>query len=386
MLVPGWTGSKEDFLTLLPEIAARGRAVVALDQRGQFETAGPDDPNAYSLDELAEDLLAVASAMSPDPVDLVGHSFGGLVAARAVVRRPLAVSSLVLLCSGPGALAADRHPELKAVADALEASDLQATWSAMRRQERASGAAMPPDDVEAWLERRFLTGNPVALHAKTRHLIEAPDHRWLLAETPTPVLVLAGELDDGWPVTVQSAMAADIGAELELLDGLGHSPAVEDPIRTAAHLGSFWDRWSGPATTFSAVLGGATSDVPRARHLVRSSLGSDLDDEDHQDAELLTSELVTNAIIHARPPVVLTGVMRGEILLVMVADAGGGPTIQSRRDHGRGLPIVSAVSRRCGAWTDSHGTTAWFWLRVPQASGNAGSSPEPPSGSSPAHG
>ena len=53
LLVPGYTGSKEDFLLILQALAAAGRQVVAIDMRGQFETPGADDPGAYQLGALA---------------------------------------------------------------------------------------------------------------------------------------------------------------------------------------------------------------------------------------------------------------------------------------------------------------------------------------------
>src|SRR5690606_20183834 len=40
LLVPGWTGSKEDFAALLPLLADAGFDVTAYDQRGQYETPG----------------------------------------------------------------------------------------------------------------------------------------------------------------------------------------------------------------------------------------------------------------------------------------------------------------------------------------------------------
>jgi len=60
LLIPGWTGSKEDFTPLLPLLAAAGFDATAYDQRGQFETHG--EPGAdYTLDGFASDALAMAS-------------------------------------------------------------------------------------------------------------------------------------------------------------------------------------------------------------------------------------------------------------------------------------------------------------------------------------
>src|SRR5215212_11952232 len=76
LLVPGYTGSKEDFAPLLAPLADAGFRVVALDQRGQYESPGPDDPARYSVAELASDVLAVAAVLRQEcgePLHLVGH-------------------------------------------------------------------------------------------------------------------------------------------------------------------------------------------------------------------------------------------------------------------------------------------------------------------------
>src|SRR6201995_3871657 len=59
VLVPGFTGSKEDFLAILHQLGAAGRRVLAIDQRGQYQTPGPDDPAAYAIRELGADVAAI---------------------------------------------------------------------------------------------------------------------------------------------------------------------------------------------------------------------------------------------------------------------------------------------------------------------------------------
>src|SRR6201988_5126853 len=62
LLVPGYTGSKEDFIAILGPLAAAGRRVIAIDQRGQYQTQGPDDPDAYDPLELGADVAALFEA------------------------------------------------------------------------------------------------------------------------------------------------------------------------------------------------------------------------------------------------------------------------------------------------------------------------------------
>ncbi|MFC6481502.1 alpha/beta fold hydrolase [Streptomyces goshikiensis] len=122
LLVPGYTGSKEDFIGMLEPLAAAGYRVVAVDGRGQHESPGPREESAYTLEELARDVLAQAGALgAAGPLHLLGHSLGGLVVRTAVVRDPAPFASLALLSTGPGAVCEDQRGRTKLLVAALEA-------------------------------------------------------------------------------------------------------------------------------------------------------------------------------------------------------------------------------------------------------------------------
>lgn len=229
LLVPGWTGSKEDFTQLLPLLAQARFDATAYDQRGQFETPGTDDDD-YTLEALAADAVAMAQTVSGGPVHLLGHSFGGLVVQTAAAESPAAWRSLSLLCTGPGALGDSPTRPLRNLADALLTVPL---LELHRIGERAVDAPRPPD-VAAFLERRFTANSPDSLRAMTLHLLEAPDRVAEVAATGLPVWVGYGELDDAWPLTTQADMARRLGTEPVVLPGIGHSPGVEDPEALAA--------------------------------------------------------------------------------------------------------------------------------------------------------
>src|ERR1700761_8284698 len=80
-------------------------------------------------------------------------------------------------------------------------------------------------------------------------------------------------------------------------------------------------------------------------------------------AKLLTSELVTNAVLHGRGRITLSARLEGQRLVVEVADEGTGFDYMAGQrsiDHlrGRGLAIVDAESARWGI--DEGMTHAWF--------------------------
>ena len=115
-------------------------------------------------------------------------------------------------------------------------------------------------------------------------------------------------------------------------------------------------------------------ELPRgadAPWLARRSLGdwygTTLQADELHLAKLLTSELVTNAVLHGRGLITLSVRLRDGRLVVEVADEGSGFDYAPGRsgfDHpsGRGLAIIDAESAR---WGIGEGTThVWFELAV----------------------
>lgn len=251
LLVPGYTGSKEDFLAVLESLVAAGRTVTAIDMRGQYESGQASDRSGYVLDALAADVVALATAVAGDfgRVHLLGHSFGGLVARQAALAAPTAFLSLTLLGSGPSAIGGMRARVLRTLLDHLRpAGDdkeqlgtmIAAVWETqMRPQAQAEGA--PPEIID-FLRARAVGSCPLGLAEMARQLLTCPDLTAHLAAAATfPILVSYGENDDAWPPDVQDLMAKRLHAERVCIPGAAHSPAVEAPETTAAMLTTFWN-------------------------------------------------------------------------------------------------------------------------------------------------
>jgi len=240
LLVPGFTGSKEDFGPILDPLGAAGFRAIAIDLPGQFESPGPDDPSAYAPERLGPLVGALAAGLG-GRVRLLGHSFGGLVARAAVLADPTPFTSLVLLSSGPSALPGERRERIERLEPLLATHDLDELYAAVLAAERAAPGHVPPDaETAAFLERRFLAGAPAMLAGMGAALRTEPDRVAELAAAGLPTLVACGERDDAWPPELQRDMADRLGARYAVIADAAHSPAVENPAGTLEVLLKFW--------------------------------------------------------------------------------------------------------------------------------------------------
>jgi anti-sigma regulatory factor (Ser/Thr protein kinase) len=105
-----------------------------------------------------------------------------------------------------------------------------------------------------------------------------------------------------------------------------------------------------------------------ARRQLAGWLGDALDQDQLASAKLLTTELITNAVLHGRGRIVLRADLNQDRLLVEVIDEGSGFEHQIRREDfsqlgGWGLSIVDQEASR---WGVHEGTThVWFELERP---------------------
>ena len=242
VFVPGFTGSKEDFLPLLPRVAARGLRAVAYDQRGQFES--PHTTAPYDLRLFADDLRAVvrSQADSAGAVHLVGHSFGGLVCSEVALDAAGDVASLTLMSTGPGALPPERHAMLEALISIVPHATPEQIWAAKLEFDRQAGAPPLPADVAEFLERRWVASDPRSMAAIASILLTAADPTDRLRRVIGPDLpaqVMYGTSDTtAWRIPDIADMATRLGVTAVPIDA-AHSPAVENPEATADALSRF---------------------------------------------------------------------------------------------------------------------------------------------------
>jgi pimeloyl-ACP methyl ester carboxylesterase len=234
VLVHGLGGLASNWRLVAPPLTANRRVIVP-DLPGHG--GSPALAAAPSLDPFAEAVLAVAAAEAAVPAPWVGHSLGGLVGLRAAVRRPEAVSGLVL-AAGAGISSATRRGEATVIAlGALKPGRLigrQAHFVSRSRLGRtltfgwwgvADPAGLDPEMAEA-----FLLGPPQHTDtASAGRALVASDPRADLDRVRCPCLCLWGARDNWVPLRDGMEYARRLRAPLRTISDCGHLLIGERP-------------------------------------------------------------------------------------------------------------------------------------------------------------
>ncbi|MET8974544.1 alpha/beta hydrolase [Streptomyces sp. NPDC004539] len=243
LLLPGFTGSKEDFHFLQGPLARRGYRTIAVDGRGQYQSDGPEaDESPYAQGELAKDVLALAESVGA-PLHLLGHSMGGQVARAAVIVDRTPFRSLTLMSSGPAEISDSQKQRVRMLHEALAVMSMAEVWEvivAMGPPEDVGGPAKGFGTPES-MRDRWTGHKPAQLLATGRQLCGEPDRVAELADVALPFHVLSGSSDDTWPLPLLDEMAVRLSARRTVIEGADHSPNQDQPLPTAEALADFWD-------------------------------------------------------------------------------------------------------------------------------------------------
>ena len=221
----GLGGSRISWGPQLAPLSA-DRRIVAWDAPGYGVSAPIAEPTFAAYADRASALIRTASPEAP--VDLVGLSFGGMIAQYTAARFPELVRTLTVMCTSPafGLDGTDPQQWRDARLSGLEhfGSPGAAAPAILGSLVGPHGAHVVPEAVQA-MERIPMQGLLDAISTITTH-----DTRAILPTIDVPTLVLVGSADDETPVAYAQAIVDLMpNARLQVIDGVGHLLNLEAP-------------------------------------------------------------------------------------------------------------------------------------------------------------
>ncbi|MEU7749253.1 alpha/beta fold hydrolase [Nonomuraea sp. NPDC049158] len=243
VLIHGLAASTRSWDALVP-LLTKSHRVIRIDLLGHGRSAKPAG-GGYGMPEQGRRVGEAMDRLGVKHATVVGHSTGGAVATALAEQRPDLVTSLVLIDTAPRLAAAVSSgggvgellyaPVIGPLLWRLRTDSLirNAASSAFSRRGYQVPQAVVDDARGMTYHALIATTQTGDAYVNQRAL---PDR---LIPLGKPLLVIFGEEDRRWRSSSAAEYSAVPGAKVELLPGVGHSPVMEDPPRTAALLLAF---------------------------------------------------------------------------------------------------------------------------------------------------
>lgn len=223
-------------------------------------------------------------------------------------------------------------------------------------------ALTAPDLRSALLES--VAGQPEAVVVDAAGLIVDED----IAVT---VLATVAQQSESWPGTRIGVVEAGDGmADAMRRMGVARYVPLCADVAAAEH-----ELVRTPAPPLSRAHIAADRNAPGVARAAVAEFCQTLGILDNDAAQLVASELVTNAVVHAGTPMTLTLRLLSPYLHIAVRDGGGGEPrisgiIDESSERGRGLLLVDALASRWGSFVPTRGKVVWATVRVKTSSDN----------------
>lgn len=225
-------------------LTAKGFQAIRFDNRdtGLSTWFKPDE--RYSLSDMAADAMAVLDAAGVAKAHVAGVSMGGMITQAVAIEHPervLSITSIMSATGAPGTL--DSTPEAAAVLTAVPPDpkiDFEGFLDAAEKNAQVIGSPGFPWPAGALRERAAVeyrrAFNPTGSQRQMGAIRGDGDRTERLGKLKVPTVVLHGADDPLVPLAGGQATAAAVpGAELRVIEGMGHDlpPALYDIVADA---------------------------------------------------------------------------------------------------------------------------------------------------------
>jgi pimeloyl-ACP methyl ester carboxylesterase len=218
----------------VPYFGGLGYPSHAWDQPGYGKSPIVDP---YDLEHVSASLALLIESLGGEPVVLIGHSMGGLIAQETYVRHPKLVRAMALCFTSPAFAGGNSDFTRQFLAARIGPLDQGKSMAEI------AAKLIPTMGSNSKLAEQIMAGVPPDTYRKAVKLLTTFDRRKELADIKVPTLLVAGSEDKVAPPSVMEKMAGKIpGAEYVLMPDCGHLGPMDRPDAFNAILLGFLQR------------------------------------------------------------------------------------------------------------------------------------------------
>ena len=254
VIIHGGPGMSQDYLApQLIDLLAKEYTLIFYDQRASGRSSGVEDTTRLTMSQFVMDLENLRKSLKLDRMNLLGHSFGGLLSMYYAVNHPEAVGKILLLDTSPASWELNFPYFLRTISQRQTEANLR-EMASLKEAAATDPATMDrylkvffrtffynphfSDSLQLGINDQWLVNNKVTGERIWKDLGHYDIHDRLAGIT-APVLIVHG---DASVISVDGAKAiADRipQSKFMLLEKVGHFPYIEAPLEFAVALKDF---------------------------------------------------------------------------------------------------------------------------------------------------
>ncbi|WP_379131371.1 alpha/beta fold hydrolase [Paenibacillus sp. sgz500958] len=235
VLLHGFCGSSEYWEKLVPHLSGRFR-VITPDLRGHGSSDAP--LRAYTIEQMADDVLALLDGLELPKVTLLGHSLGGYIALSFAQRHASRLNSFGLIHSTGYPDSEEAKEKRLASVSTIQNQGITAFVDALVPGLFApSSREHTPQLVDRVKEIGYKTP-PQGAVGSALAMRERPDRRDVISASELPVLLVAGA-EDGLVPSEKTFTSDKRNVTQAIISGAGHMSMFEAPERLAEVIKDF---------------------------------------------------------------------------------------------------------------------------------------------------
>lgn len=257
VILHGGPGLDHSYFLPHMEKLAKSYQLIFFDQRASGRSSAPKDSAGMTLENFIADIDGIRQAFGLEKINLMAHSWGGLLAMQYALKHPDDLKSLILVNS-VSANSADRAVADKNLQsrytrqDSLDRAKVMQSLAFQKRDSKALAEFFKIVFRPTFYERKFAKQLTLAFQpdyskksAMLRYLgkdLTTYDLHAQLATLRVPALVIHGEADP-LPHEIAKKLQESLkGSEFVLLKYCGHFPFIEAPQDFVVNVKSFLNR------------------------------------------------------------------------------------------------------------------------------------------------
>ena len=258
-IVHGGPGASHDYFLPYLVPLARNNRLIFIDERGSGKSQKVEDISAYTVANMVEDVEAVRQALNLGKINLLGHSYGGVLAQAYALKYQKNLTSLILCSTFHSTkkmnevfnkIKENMTPELRDKIITLEKAGLYGKGKDYEKQRYT-----PEYMISAWGEGYFpylyqnhhdANYDPLMSGIMSWDLyremwgsngefiidgnLKSVEYAELLQSIKIPTLITVGDHDECAPSLSEEMHKLIAGSELFILPKSGHMTFVDQPV------------------------------------------------------------------------------------------------------------------------------------------------------------